>query len=388
MGSAAPYLQSDQPVGLYIHIPFCRSKCPYCDFASVTDLSLQPDFVEALLIEIRLTAAAMPAVDTVYIGGGTPSTLPTQSLQRIMSAVRAAYRLLPDPEVTLEVNPGTVSAGSLKAYRGMGVNRLNIGIQSFQPENLEMLGRVHTAEQATDAISAARQAGFDNLGVDLMYALPRQNLDMWGKDLQQAAGHGVEHLSCYTLTFEAGTRIEKDRRAGRIQPPAETLVADMIMMAVEQLSDAGYHRYEVSNFARSADLRSRHNQKYWSLAPYRGLGPSAHSWASPERYWNKKDLPAYIADLRSGRLPVDDREQLDRSQMITEAVYLGLRTAAGIDGAWFAERFEESFERLFGDLVRRFESEGIMRSAGGRFALTDYGMLLLDSIATEFVSRL
>ena len=388
MGSAAPYRQPAPPAGLYIHIPFCRSKCPYCDFVSVTDLSLQPDFVEALLIEIRLTAAAMPAVDTVYIGGGTPSTLATQSLQRIMSAVRAAYTILPDPEVTLEVNPGTVSAGQLKAYRGMGVNRLHIGVQSFQPENLEVLGRIHTAEQATDAISAARQAGFDNLGVDLMYALPRQNLQMWAKDLQQAAACGVEHLSCYTLTFEAGTRLEKDRRAGRIQPPAETLVADMMMMAVEQLADAGYQRYEVSNFARSADLRSRHNQKYWSLTPYRGLGPSAHSWASPERYWNKKDLPAYIADLRSGRLPVDGREQLDHSQMITEAVYLGLRTADGIDGAWFAERFEESFEQLFGGLVRRFESEGLMRSAGGRFALTDRGMLLLDTIATEFVSRL
>lgn len=388
MGPAVPYRNSAQPAGLYIHIPFCRSKCLYCDFASVTDFSLQPDFLEALLIEIRLTAAAMPAVDSVYIGGGTPSTLPTQSLRRIMSAVQAAYTLLPEPEVTLEVNPGTVSAGQLKAYRDMGVNRLQIGVQSFQAKNLAVLGRIHTAEQAADAISAARQAGFDNLGVDLMYALPQQDLRMWEKDLRQAAALDLEHLSCYTLTFENGTRLEKDRRAGRIQPPAETLVADMMMMAAGQLADAGYQRYEVSNFARSADLRSRHNQKYWSLAPYRGLGPSAHSWASPERCWNKKDLTAYIDDLRSGRLPVDGREQLDRVQMITEAVYLGLRTADGIDSGRFDERFEVSAERLFGDLVRRFESEGLMRCAGGQFALTDRGMLLLDSIAAELVSRL
>lgn len=385
MSPAAQNLKSLEPAGLYIHVPFCRNKCPYCDFYSTSDLSLQPDFVEALMVEINLTADRMKAFDTIYVGGGTPSMLTAESLQRMLATVRSKYNISPDPEITLEVNPGTVSAHKLAAFRKMGFNRLNIGVQSFQAENLALLGRIHDVQQATDTILWARRAGFDNLGLDLIYALPDQTLQLWEKDLQQAANQGLEHLSCYTLTFESGTKMAQDLRQGRLRKPPEELVADMMALTVDRLADCGYHRYEVSNFARSTALRSRHNQKYWSSAPYLGLGPSAHSWVEPERYWNKKDVAAYIADLGSGRLPIDGREQLERRQMITETVFLGLRRADGIDGARFADRFGVSVEALFGDAIRRFESEGYLTSGGGRIALSGRGMLLLDTIAAEFV---
>jgi len=376
-----------EPAGLYIHIPFCRKKCPYCDFFSISDLSLQPDFVEALLVEIDLKADPALAFDTVYLGGGTPSVLPIDSLQRILSAVRTSIHLLPDTEVTVEVNPGTVTAGQLAAYRQMGINRLNIGAQSFQEANLMFLGRIHTVRQVTDTISWARRAGFDNLGLDLIYGLPQQSLRLWGKDLQQAAGQCVEHLSCYTLTFEPGTKMEADLRQGRVRPPAESLVADMMTLTVERLADAGYQRYEVSNFARSAALRSRHNQKYWLSVPYVGLGPSAHSWLEPERCWNKKDVAAYIGDLAGGRLPIDGRERLERTELITEAVFLGLRTTDGIDGGRFDDRFGVSLEQLFGEVIGRLGAEGLLTFADGRLALTDRGMLLVDAVAAEFVQR-
>jgi oxygen-independent coproporphyrinogen-3 oxidase len=387
MGSCAQNPNYVEPAGLYIHIPFCRKKCPYCNFFSISDLSLQPDFVEALLAEIHLTADLMPAFDTVYLGGGTPSILPVGRLQQILTAVQSEYPILPDPEITLEVNPGTVTAGQLAAYRNMGINRLSIGVQSFQDENLAFLGRIHDGQQAVDTIGWARRAGFDNLGLDLICGLPQQSLRLWEQDLQQAANHAVEHLACYTLTFEAGTQMQKDLQQGRLQPPAEQLVADMLTLTLDRLSACGYHRYEVSNFARSPALRSRHNQKYWTSVPYIGLGPSAHSWIPPERYWNHKDVAAYIADLGSGRLPIGGRERLDRKQMITEAIMLGLRTADGIDAARFADRFGVTVEQLFGDVIRRSEADGWLSTGNGRLALTDRGMLLLDAITAEFAQR-
>ena len=388
MGSSVLHKKTGEPAGLYIHVPFCRRKCPYCDFASTADLTLLPDYVHALMAEISLTAGVMPAFDTIYFGGGTPSLLPAESLQRILSAVHSKHTILPDAEVTLEINPGTVSADQLTACRRMGINRLNIGVQSFQDGNLSLLGRIHDVRQSQETIAWAREAGFDNLGLDLIYALPGQSLQLWEHDLQQAVRQGVEHLSCYTLTFESGTELEKELRQGRLQPPSEALAAEMMTCTVERLADAGYQRYEVSNFARTAALRSRHNQKYWTLAPYLGLGPSAHSWSDPERYWNKKDAAAYIRDLREDRLPIDGRERLDRRQMITETVLLGLRTSDGIDTARFSARFGVSIQQLLGGVVSRLESRGLLTSHSGRIAATNRGMLLLDAITAAFIDEI
>lgn len=387
MGSGSNELNISQPAGLYIHIPFCREKCSYCDFFSITDFSLQPDFVEALLTEIRMSADRLATVDTVYIGGGTPSVLPVEALQRILSTVFSKFMMQADPEITVEINPGTVTAEQLTAYRRMGINRLHIGAQSFQEENLALLRRIHGTRQIRDTIAWARSAGFDNLGLDMIYGLPNQSLQMWEKDLQQAADQDAEHLSCYTLTFEPGTKMEQDLVLGRLQAPPERLVADMMTLTVERLNENGYQRYEVSNFARSTALRSRHNQKYWTSAPYLGLGPSAHSWLAPERYWNKKDVAAYISDLYNQHLPVDGRERLDRRQMIIETVFLGLRTTDGIDGPRFADRFGISLEQLFGRVIERLASEGLLTVRNGCIALTDRGMLLLDAIAADFVAQ-
>jgi oxygen-independent coproporphyrinogen-3 oxidase len=387
MGSCKQSPKIVEPAGLYIHIPFCRKKCPYCDFFSISDLSLLPDFVESLLAEIHLTAGLMPAFDTIYLGGGTPSILPQDCLQQILTAVQREYPIVPNPEITLEVNPGTVTAIQLAAYRKLGINRLNIGVQSFQDQNLALLGRIHDGQQAVDAIAWARRAGFDNLGLDLICGLPQQSLRMWEKDLQQAVDHAVGHLACYSLTFEAGTQMDNDLRQGRLQPPSERLVADMLALTVDRLSASGYHRYEVSNFARSPALRSRHNQKYWTSVPYIGLGPSAHSWIPPERYWNHKNVAAYIADLASGRLPVIGRERLGREQMITETIMLGLRTTDGIDAARFAERFGVTVEKLFGDVIRRLEADGWLSTGNNRLVLTDRGMLFLDTVTAEFAQR-
>lgn len=385
------YELSAIPGGLYIHIPFCKKKCFYCDFYSVTDLSQIPPFLAALEKEMQL-ACQVPVFDSVYIGGGTPSILKADDVGRIIAAAFKHFRILPGAEVTLEVNPGTATLEDLKTYRNSGVNRLNIGVQSFHADNLRFLDRIHTAAQARLCVDWARQAGFANVGVDLIYGLPAQNRNNWLEDMARAVHFNPEHLSCYMLTRESGTPLDKAASAGRIRLAGEETLRALFEATIDYLTGHGFLHYEVSNFARLAENNrspwmSRHNSKYWSMAPYIGLGPSAHSFIEPERWWNHKSVQNYIRELQCSRLPVAGKEHLIRDQLLMEAIYLGFRTRKGIDLAGFKNKFGIDFLKQFAETITDLEKQGFLNVSKNHCALTVSGMALLDSITAAFTNQ-
>jgi len=373
--------------GLYIHIPFCRTKCRYCDFFSITDSSLQVSFLKGLKKEMRLAAASQPGLtfDTLYLGGGTPSALGFGALEDIITVALRVFPFLSDTEVTVEVNPGTVDFGSLKRLREAGANRLNVGVQSFQDRNLSFLGRIHSATDAERILAWSHAAGFDNIGIDLIYGIPGQTPDSWQIDLLRALDCDLSHLSCYSLTFEPGTPLDGDLRRGKFLAVDEDRVADLYLQTLEVLERGGFGQYETANFARSRDRRSRHNYKYWSFSPYLGLGPSAHSFIESKRFWNCADVDRYIRQLDNGRLPIEASETLTLKMMMTEAIYLGLRLIDGIDMSAFNARFGIGFMEHFGAKSAAFEQQGLLTTTDGYCRLTPRGMLLLDAVAAAFL---
>ena len=376
------------PAGLYFHIPFCRRKCPYCDFYSRTDLATLPAFLDALQREVALRADPALGVDTVYFGGGTPSLCPPEAVGEILALAGACFDLHEAAEVTLEANPGTVDAEALRGLRDAGVNRLNLGIQSFRDEGLQFLGRIHNRRQALAAIAQAQTAGFKNLGLDLIYGLPGQTLADWRSDLAQALSFRPAHLSCYILTFEPGTPMTSDMQAGRLPPPEEDRVAALFEATAALLTEAGYDHYEISNYARNPALRSRHNMKYWHFSPYLGFGPGAHSYRDAVRSWNQADLDLYLQCLAEGRPPRGGKEELSVEQQMLEALLLGLRLKEGFSIAAFEERFGVAVEETFGRVLSQLAGEGCLADLPGRCALTVKGMRFHNSIAARFAATL
>ncbi len=384
-------LPNSQNAGIYIHIPFCVRKCPYCDFYSVTDLALKSMFLKALIAEMELVSAQGLCFDTLYIGGGTPSVYGYHDIGRIVSAVLQNFDFQPDPEITIEVNPGTVSFEQLNGYRKAGINRINIGVQSFFQKNLDFLGRIHTADEARNTLTEAKQAGIIDIGLDLIYGLPDQSKSGWLSDLQQAVEYDPDHISCYMLTYEKGTPLHSSREEGRVQPLAEDKVRTLFETTIDFLEDHQYFQYEISNFARIEDdgkpRVSRHNLKYWTLAPYIGMGPSAHSFVEPQRYWNVSSVESYIEAIGSGRLPVADKEVLTDEQQMIEAIYLGLRMTAGIDLIGFKAKFGIDFIKAFKPLITDLAERNYMAVKNNGCALSRKGRAYLDSITSMFVIR-
>jgi oxygen-independent coproporphyrinogen-3 oxidase len=382
-------LDKSQPrdAGIYVHIPFCKKKCPYCDFYSVTDLSIIPRFLKALKKEMSLVHKESLQFDSLYIGGGTPSVLQPHEIDDIIQTVYTYFDILPACETTIEINPGTVKSKDLKDYQQTGINRINIGVQSFQDKHLKFLGRIHSAQDAADTIKEAHKAGFTNLGLDLIYCIPGQTKSSWIKDLEKAVAFEPQHLACYMLTYEQGTPMDRDRQKGCFQPIDEKGVTDLFQITAEFLNTRSYQHYEISNFAISNAMRSRHNQKYWSYTPYIGLGPSAHSFIPSMRHWNHPDVALYIHDLAAGQIPVSGKEVLTVEQQMIEAVYLGLRRTEGIDLDGFEHRFGTSFFQLFENELKTFEEKKYLQTTQNRCALTPKGMLFLDNIAAALTSK-
>jgi oxygen-independent coproporphyrinogen-3 oxidase len=376
------------PAGLYFHFPFCKHKCPYCDFYSVTTLEDMAAFLSALQQEIVLRADPQMAVNTVYFGGGTPSLCSPAAVSNLMSAVQTHFNLHANAEVSLEANPGAVSRDDLVHLRATGVNRLNIGVQSFRDDALRFLGRIHNRVEALAVIDQARLAGFDNLGLDLICGLPGQTVADWQADLEQALACRPEHLSCYILTFEPGTAMTRDLQAGRLIPPDEGRVVEFFETTAAFLARRGYDHYEISNFARTPDFRSRHNLKYWHFEPYLGLGPSAHSYRGHTRSWNLADLAIYMQRLAKGRLPEGGREVLSKEQQVLEALLLGLRLKEGFSIANFEQRFDLSVQATFGRLLNQLAEEGCLADRPGYCALTVKGMRYHNSISARFAAEL
>jgi len=364
--------------GLYLHVPFCVRKCPYCGFASEVAPELHAAFPDAVRREAALRAAGPgpgpAAFDTLYLGGGTPSVLGDDALEAILTGLRAIFSFAKDTEVTLEVNPGDLNRARLSRLRALGINRLSLGVQSFDDRVLRFLGRRHDAEAARAGLRAAREAGFDNLGIDLIDAFRGQTWDDLRRDLEAAMEFSPTHLSCYQLTVEPATPFAHRHAADPVTAPEEQQ-AELFLSLSDFLRERGWLHYEVSNFARSEPFRSRHNRKYWAQVPTLGLGPAAHGFDGSCRSWNHRAVRDYLGALDRGRLPTAGEERLTVDQLRQERVMLGLRTASGPALADLGPDADAA--------LQRFVSQGLLRVDRERARPTPRGMLLCDRLAVE-----
>ena len=381
MGNEEFWLKT--PLSLYVHIPFCLSKCAYCDFASFPGREGEwGRYFEALLEEIRLWAddtdlgrlCEAYRVRTLYIGGGTPTLVDADFIAAVIAACRKIAPFDADVEITLEGNPGTLTMGKLAAYREAGVNRLSLGAQSLDDELLKSLGRVHTTAQVGEAVAMAREAGFANLSLDLMYALPGQTMAQWTDTLDAAVALAPEHLSAYSLIVEPGTPMAAHVASGAAILPDEDAVNAMQREAVARLARAGYRRYEISNFAKDG-FESRHNRVYWDRGDYLGLGCAAHSLLAGRRFHNPETLEGYLGGAR--RL---DETRLTRLDAMEETLMLSTRTARGLDLAAWADAFGAPFERGREAALNRLEAGGYIEMADGSMRLTTRGMEVHNAV--------
>ncbi len=367
--------------GLYIHVPFCEKKCAYCNFYSVTSLNDIPEYVNAVLKELSLYNRYFSFFDTIYFGGGTPSLLSAAALSDILIHVHSTFTIAADAEITAEINPGDADLHFLVSLRQMGVNRLNIGIQSFDEDILRFLDRRHTRKQAIHSIEQARAAGFDNIGLDFMYGIPDQSLLSWKGTLSQALSFHPEHLSCYQLSLEDDTPLGRRHQNNEFALPCEDEQAELFMLTSDILTGAGYLHYEVSNFARDDGFKSRHNQKYWRHVPYLGIGPAAHSFSGQRRWWNHRSVKQYLLDLREDRRPLEASETLTLSQQRLETSFLGLRTGEGIPLQHFSEQHENMSPCEREKVLDLLVQQGLIVVRDGFLKPTLRGLAVADRLA-------
>ncbi len=326
--------------------------------------------------------------DTVYIGGGTPSLLSPGQVEDLLAGLRKHLSVAPDALVTIEANPGTLSPEKLAGYRRVGVDGVNIGVQSLADADLVFLGRLHDSRKARESIRWARGAGFSRIGVDLICGIPGQEQQAWARQLEEVAAWELEHLSCYMLSYEPGTPLAEALAAGGFLPMPDDAAAALFLQTSLAFREAGYIHYEVSNFARGSQNVSRHNTKYWDGTPYLGLGPAAHSFDRHRRWWNPRDVQAWLDKVGRGERPGAATEILSAEDRCLEDLYLGLRQARGIDAAVFEDRHGLDFDRVFGGVIRDFDAAGLLVPDTGRVRLTVAGWLYLDEIAARLAACL
>ncbi len=374
---------------VYLHIPFCRTKCPYCDFysqpGSAAQLAEYLQLVEQQLEFLRQDFPDQPPLQTVFFGGGTPSLLAAEQVARLLDRLTDAFGLAQDCEISLEANPGTLDAHKLSGYRQAGINRLSIGVQSLSEQRLQILGRSHSREEALAAVALARAAGFVNLGLDLMFALPDQSKDDLQAELDELLGLEPEHISVYGLSYEAGTEFTRRQVTGELQEADERLYAEHYRLLHLHLTQAGFEHYEISNFARPG-RRCRHNQVYWQRRACLALGCGAHGFAEQgwgERYLVPADLTAYRARLAAHQDPREPLERFDRQGAMSETLYLALRTADGLAREPFRQRFglypEEAYPRQFEQL------QGYLQRVADSWRFDLAGWLIYDHLISEFL---
>jgi oxygen-independent coproporphyrinogen-3 oxidase len=374
---------------LYVHIPFCERKCRYCDFYSVADTEGVEDFLAALRREILLRNERFGAAsyETIFFGGGTPSLLAPRQIETVLGCLRATFRIAPQAEVTIEVNPGTVTRESLAAYRSLGINRLSIGIQSFHDRELALLGRTHDRAEALRCLESGRAAGFENVALDLIYSIPGQTARRWEENLRMAADLAPQHIAAYSLAVEDSTPLARMVGAGRVRPNPPEHEAAMYEQTMALLAARGYDHYEVSNYALPG-FRCRHNGAYWSHGDYLGFGPAAHSfWKSREprrgrRWANLADLSAYMGRLAQGGLPIAFEERVGPCELIHERIFLGLRSD-GLHLERLAAELGHDLRLRQDGMMRRLVDEALAVRDGPVLRLTPKGYLLCDEIAAR-----
>jgi len=372
--------------GIYIHIPFCSSRCSYCDFATgLFQQELAERYVRALVEDIRLSRYSGDIVDTIYFGGGTPSLLAPSQLESILATVHDCFKIDPHSEITLEINPGSVNEEKLRAFRSLGVNRASFGAQTFDDAELAKLGRSHTTADTVKTFADLRGVGFENVSFDLIAGLPGQTLAGWERNIKQALDLRPEHLSFYLLEVHSGTPLAEHIRRG-IQPePDDDLAGVMYQWMLQQAADAGYEHYEISNLCQPG-FHSRHNVKYWTGEAYYGFGCSAHSYDGATRRWsNHRDVLKYVSVIKNGESAVVDEQQLSQTDVRAEAVFLGMRLMQGVDLRRYRESFGVDLRDEHAEDLDRFCRAGLVELDGDLIRLTRTGALLSNEVFAAFV---
>lgn len=371
--------------GLYIHIPFCRSRCIYCGFYSTTSLALRQRYVDAVCREMKLRSEWRAAkgerlqIETVYLGGGTPSQLTTDQLRQLFIYINKVYPLT-SQEITIEVNPDDVTADYATTLQQLGINRVSMGAQTFDEDRLHFLNRRHTAAQVSEAVSLLRQAGIRNISIDLMYGFPGETLSDWDADITRALALDVEHISCYCLMYEEGTPLYRLLQQGKVAETDEEQERLMYYHLIERLEAAGYEHYEISNFARPG-FRSRHNSSYWDLTPYIGLGAAAHSFdGNSRRRWNVSDIGLYIEGIEGGQ-PCFEQELLDDDTRYNDTLTIALRTRNGLD----LNTLSEHNRNYCLSEARHYISDGLLNLQNNHLSLTKPGLFVSDMIISDLM---
>jgi len=371
--------------GIYIHIPFCKQACHYCNFHFSTSLRYKNEFVGALLKEIELSeqtinSGADPVIETIYFGGGTPSLLTQEELVSVLQNLRKHFTITTNAEITLEANPDDINIQKLQEWKSAGINRLSIGIQSFFEEDLQWMNRAHNAQQAWEQLESARTF-FDNITIDLIYGTPGLTNEKWKQNVKKVIALNIPHISCYALTVEPKTPLQKLIHQHKKEDVNADIQSEQFLLLMQWLKEAGYEHYEISNFAKPG-WRSRHNSSYWSGKNYFGFGPSAHSFDGHTRWWNIANNNIYIQSIQEGKLPVE-KEVLTAMQKANEYIMTSLRTKEGLD----LNRIKEIKEYLVAK-SKKYISSGVMVSGNDTLILTDEGKLLADGIAADlFVDK-
>jgi len=366
------------PPGLYVHIPFCKTKCPYCDFYSITKLSLLDAWLEALSKEAAMYRHAFGVFDSLYLGGGTPSILDNRQMEKLIKTIRQYFTITQDAEVTIEINPDDITAEKLQCWRACGINRISVGVQSFNNDELVFLKRRHSATDAKRSIELVVSAGFENFGIDLMFGLPGQTEEILMRNLQNALIFEPKHLSCYQLTLEERTPYGRLKAEGRLVPPGENKEKRFFVLTSDYLKSKGFIHYEISNFAKTVQYESRHNKKYWQHTQYLGLGPAAHSFKDNRRWWNHRSVERYCKEIAKEKKPVDGFETLSDEQLRLERLFLGFRTKYGVavDDVKDSPSFEQTLSRL--------KRKRILKVYGNRIIPTIKGFLIADKLPQMF----
>lgn len=390
---------SPEALGLYIHIPFCETKCGYCNFNTYAQLEpLIPPLIRALCKEIQLWGKQLdsPEVATIFFGGGTPSWIPSDEIARVLDIARKAFQIRPNAEITAEANPSDITSTSLSAWHNAGINRISMGIQSFDDQSLRLLTRRHTAAEAIEAYTMVRNAPFVSSSLDLIFGLPKQTVPQWGETIETAIHLHPPHISMYALTLEEGTPLWAGVQRGEIPEPDPDLAADMYELAERAFATAGYEHYEISNWAKPGHA-SQHNLTYWRNEPFLGVGPGAHSSLNAERFWNIQSPIEYIKRLsadsrRSNKddlhVPViEDRRPIPAGEEVSETLILALRLDAGVNLDTLEHRFGTSALGGYVEVLNHYAAIGLLRRKGRSFRLTSRGRLLSNEVFVRLLAE-
>lgn len=369
--------------GIYIHIPFCKQACHYCDFHFSTNRSQTDRMTAAIVNEIHQQKIYLEGetVETIYFGGGTPSLLADEHLKQMLEIIDRSYKVAQGAEITCEANPDDLTVHKLRSLRSIGINRLSIGVQSFNNSNLQFFNRAHNAENALRCITDARANGFDNLSIDLIYGVPGQTAEMWVTDIQTTLALAPQHISCYSLTIEEKTAFGNWQRKGKLIPVSEAAAADQFEVLIDSLTSHGYEHYEVSNFALPG-FQSRHNTSYWRGAKYLGVGPSAHSYNGYVRQYNVANNSEYMAAIESGKIPAQV-ENLSQADQINEMIFTGLRTSSGINLNEVRERHHYDLVAYNDGYIKQLLKNDLAELTGESLKLTRKGLMLADKISSD-----